>query len=138
MASDDPVIHDIVSRQERMFRLARRDHGLTDKILNLETGIPIPTLVSYRRGAAMPVHALVKLARIIPDELTSLLVEPAGKIIGTAEPDDGDLDALGCEAAGFTAEYVEAKRDGKVTPIERANLADRARRISAKARAVAA
>jgi hypothetical protein len=68
----------------------------------------------------------------------SLMTEPAGKFIGTLEDGGGSLDALGREAAGYTAEYLDAKSDGVVTPMERGKLRDKARRVASIARAVAA
>ena len=125
-----------------MLRLAERDHDLTLEVLAQETGIPKPTLASYKRGVAMPMFAFALLCDVIPDELTSLLL-PAGKFVSSAEPEGGDLDALAREAAGFNVEYLDAHHpnsDGgtAVTPRETANLKDRARRMAGTARAAAA
>jgi hypothetical protein len=65
-----------------------------------------------------------------------MCVEPAS--IAPAEEPEGGLTELLCEAAGFVAEKVEADRDGVVTHIERIKLKERARRVAARARAVAA
>ena len=129
---------DVIAAQEAMLRLAERDYGLSTKRLEAETGIPAVSLRSYKRDTMMPLAAFVKLARVIPDCLTSLVMEPSGKHVGTNEPTDGDIDALGREAAGFVAEKLEAEADGIVTPIERGKLRDRARRVECAARAVAA
>lgn len=130
---------DILSRQATMLRLAERDCDLTLKRLEVETGIPKETLATYKRGVAMPAWVMVALCAIIPDELTSLMMEPAGKHIGTDESEPGDLDALGREAAEFTSQFVRAKASGdNVSPIAMAGLRDMARRLAPKARAVAA
>lgn len=121
-----------------MLRLAERDYDLSIKALSLETGIPGVTLNSWKRDVMMPLGGFVALCRVIPDDLTSLMLEPADKHIGTNERDENDLDALTAEASGLVTGVLEAKRDGKVTPIERAHIQDKARRVAAKARAVAA
>jgi len=138
MADRHSETQHVLGLQADMFRLAKRDHALTYKRLSLLSGIPDTTIETWAKGTAMPVHALVRLAPHIPDELTSLLMEPAGKHIGTDEQDDGNLDALGREAAGFVAEKLEREADGKVCHIDQAALKSRARRIAAKARAAAA
>lgn len=136
------AVQDIISRQERMLRLAERDHDLTLEVLAQETGIPKGTLNSYKKGVAMPQFAFALLCEVIPDDLTSLLL-PTGKYVSSEEPEGGDLDALAREAAGFNVEYLEAHHPGSeggttVTPRERQNLKDRARRMSTTARAAAA
>lgn len=134
-----PADHNILAMQERVFRLASDNYGLTRKVIEAETGIPASTVKCYAEGrSVMSLSAFVALLRVLPDELSSLFTEPAGKHIGTDETDDGDLDALGREAASFTSDYVVAKSDGVVTHIERAKLKAGARRLAPKARAVAA
>lgn len=134
---------DIISRQERMLRLAERDHDLTPIVLAAETGIPKETLATWRRDTAMPAWALVALSRVIPDELTSLLFEPVGKHVGTDDGSDGDLDALARVSAGYNVEYLDARQPGSengsdLSPRERARLKDHARIIAATARRAAA
>ena len=129
MTSGNRIARQSIAAQAHMFRLAERDHGLTRKVLHLETGIPLSTLKSWAGDTAIPVYGLALLAQVIPDHLTSLLLEPAGKIIVTAEEGDGDLDALGRECAGFVSDKLDAEADGRVTHIERARLDTRKRRI---------
>jgi len=135
------IVQDIISAQERMLRLAERDHALTLDVLTQETGIPKPTLASYKRGVAMPHYAFALLCEVIPDELTSLLL-PAGKYVSSSEPEDGDLDAVARDAAAFNVEYLDAHHPAgeggsTVTPRERANLRDAARRLASVARRAA-
>jgi len=134
---------DIISRQERMLRLAERDYGLTPAVIKAETDIPKETLATWRKETAMPAWALVALSRIIPDELTSLLFEPIGKHVGTDQNSDGDLDELAEEAAEFVTEYTKARSPrspggSNIVPMEREHLKDRSRRIAVKARKAAA
>lgn len=134
---------DIMSRQMDMFRLARRDHDLTANRLSKLSRIPETTIQSWCKGSAMPAWALVVLSAYLPDELTSLMFEPAARYVGTAEPGDGDLDALAREGADYNVEYLRARDPGsdagpELSPREKAILRDKARRIAATARRAAA
>lgn len=116
--------------QRDIFRLAERDHGLSRKAVSIKSGIEYDALGTYWRGEhAMPITALLRLCDVIPDYLLSRLLDPVGRQILVKEGEDGDMDELGREAAGFVAEYVEAKSDGKITPLEHARLKDRASRL---------
>src|SRR3546814_2963181 len=90
MATECEITMAVEQAQIRMFDLAKRKHGITRKVLNLETGIAISTLRSYEEGTSMPVSALVKMARVIPNELLSLMLDVGGKVIADAEPDPAD------------------------------------------------
>src|SRR3546814_3254564 len=92
-----------------MVDLAKRKHGITRKVLNLETGISISTLRSYEEGTSMPVSALVKMARVIPNVFLSLMLDVGGKVIADAEPDDTDLDDLARAAVDVLQKYVDAR-----------------------------
>lgn len=143
MTRKSGIIQDIVSRQERMLRLAERDHGLTLAVLHAETGISKATLSSWKNDTAMPAYGLVLLSEVIPDDLVSLMFEPVGRCVVTCENGDGDLDALAKESAGYNVEYLDARSpssDGGIdlTPREQARLKDRSRRIASVARRAAA
>jgi hypothetical protein len=143
MPRSSSIAQDIISRQERMLRLAERDHDLTLSVLHAETGISKQTLSSWKNDVAMPAWALVVLSQIIPDHLVSLLFEPVGRCVVTCEHGDGDLDALAKESAGYNVEYLDARSPNSegghdLSPREKANLKDRSRRIAAVARRAAA
>src|SRR3546814_19086942 len=84
MATECEITMAVEQAQIRMFDLAKRKHGITRKVLNLETGIAISTLRSYEEGTSMPVSALVKMARVIPNELLRLMLAVGGKELGGA------------------------------------------------------
>lgn len=143
MADGRGTEQETLAAQSEMFRLAERDHGLTITALATETGINKSTLATYNHSnifqrAKMPLPVFVALCRVIPDDCTSIVLAGIGKHVGTNEGGDGCLDALGREAAGYVAEKLDAEADGVVTPIERRRLRDRARRVAARAQAVAA
>lgn len=128
-----------LGRQQSMFRLAERDHGLTRKMVSVDSGIHYDTLGTYWRGeAVMPFTAFLKLVDVVPDYLLSRMLASVNRHLAPNEEGNGDLDALGREAASFTAEYVDAKSEGNVTPIERARLKEHAERLGAAADKVAA
>lgn len=125
-----------VALQREVFRLAESEHGLSIAVLHRTRGIPSSTLKGWREGAAMPTWAVGELD--LPDDLTSLLLSPYGKHVGTDEPEGGCLDELEVEASGVVHEIAKAKRDGRVTPQERAKIAAATRQMVPVARAVAA
>ena len=126
-----------VALQHEMFRLAKNDYGLSTSVLAKRAKLPKSTLDGWASGhTQMPAWALGELG--LPDDLTSIILNPYGKHIGTDEPDDGDLATLGREAAGFVSEKLERMSDGKLCHIDQAALKGRARRIAAIARRVAA
>jgi hypothetical protein len=129
---------DSIDAQREMFRLAEKEAGLSASAIAAKTPIPLSTLKGWRNGAAMPAWAIGQLgAAGVPDHLLSLLLEPFGRAVVTCDGGNGDLDQLGREGAHYLAEHADAKADGVVTPIERARLGDRARRLAGAARQVA-
>lgn len=133
-----------VSAQERMFRLAERDFGLSLPILSADTAIPLTTLRGWKGGATMPAWAIGALGEAgVPDYLLSLVLRPFDRVVDHERPGDGALHEAATEAIGFGHEFLEAtspNSDGgqAVTPREAARLSERALRTSAKLRAVAA
>lgn len=143
MRNDAGTEQETKSAQVELFRLAEVEAGMSIKSLASETGIPARTLASYANSnpyarAAMPLWVFVSLCRALPDEISSVILASAGKHVGTNITSDGDIDELAVEASGLTHEILEAKRDGKVTHIERAKIGARGRKVAARARAVAA
>ncbi len=126
-----------VDTQADVLRLAKARHGLSPARLSAKTDIPENTIASWGKGTSMPAWAMVELARHIPLDIMNLLYDGSGLRMICADSSDTDLDTLACEATGFTHELLEAKRDGKVTPIERAHLREKARKVAVAAEAVA-
>lgn len=95
--------------QERVFRLAQRDHGLTLKAISLDSSIGYTTVQSYAKGeAVMSIAALFKLVGVVPDELLSLLL-PDGRVIVQA-PEEIDHDQLASGMVEYLAEKQQAHR----------------------------
>ena len=79
------------AEQERIFRLAQRDYGLTLKAISLDSGIGYTTIQSYSRGeAVMSIASLFALIGVIPDELLSLLLPEGRAIVSVPENIDHD------------------------------------------------
>jgi len=136
MADSNNLQRNSIALQQEMFRLAESELGLSIAVLSRTRDIPISTLKGWRAGAAMPAWALGALR--LPDDLTSLVLSPYLKHVGTDEQDDGDLDSLAVEASGFAADYIERKADGVICHRDKAALGRRARKIVPIARKVAA
>src|SRR5438045_1964067 len=93
MSHDDNILLRQKASQERVFRLAQRDHGLTLKAISLDSGLGYTTVQSYAKGeAVMSIASLFRLVGVIPNELLSLLL-PEGQVI-VAVPANIDHDQL--------------------------------------------
>lgn len=99
MASGDRITAEVLKAQNRIFRLAQRDHGLTLKAISIDSGIPYNTIRCYAGNNAeqsvMSVPALIKLIGVIPDELLSQILGPADRHLERDEEDeDSEYDDL--------------------------------------------
>ena len=95
--------------QERIFRLAARDHGLTLKAISLDSGIGYTTIQSYANGGSvMSIASLFALVGVIPDELLSLLL-PDGRVIACV-PGNIDHDEIANWSETYSAKKLAAHR----------------------------
>jgi hypothetical protein len=127
--------------QREVFRLAEIEHGLSLPVLVRTRGIALSTLKGWRNGAAMPVWAIGELR--LPDDLSSLLLSPWKRHIGTDEDTESDFDDA-ADAAGELVTAVRKARHPKspggvaIVHTEKAQIIPLARAAAAKARKVAA
>jgi hypothetical protein len=132
-----------VLAQERMFRLAERDHDLPLRTLAAESGIPLRTLQNWKAGAVMPAWALFALGEAgVPDYLTSLVGNPFAKHIGTNGAEEGTYHKAAVDASGYQAEFLEctspeSEAGPDLSPREKARLAEIAARAGGTLRAIA-
>lgn len=132
-----PKARNSVSLQRDMFAYAEREYGLSTVILAKTRDFKKSTLEDWATGETqMPLWAIGELS--LPDDVSSIVLSPWKKHIGTDDPSGGDLADLECEASGVVHEIALAKRDGKVTHQERMRIIDRTRRMLPTARTVAA
>lgn len=142
MANLSNLARNSVALQQEMFRLAEHEHGLSLTVLSRTRGIALSTLKDWASGnTQMPAWALGELR--IPDDLTSLVLSPYAKHVGTDEEGDPDPDELAEEALGLAREVAIARSPNspggsRIVPIERERIRKKARRVTPKARAVAA
>lgn len=115
--------------QERIFRLAQRDHGLTLKAISLDSGIGYTTIQSYANGGSvMSIASLYALVGVIPDQLLSLLLPDGHQIVRADEGLDHDKIEDLCRdfvATKAKAHHVDspAGRDLSSCEIEALNVA---------------
>lgn len=113
MASGDRISALTLEAQERMFRLAARDCGLSLQRISLDSGIPYNTIRSYagHNGAPtmMPISAVNKLAGVIPDHLLSHLLFPSCRFITEASADESDHDGFAGNCIDFAASYQRSR-----------------------------
>lgn len=102
MPLDPKIIQNVKQAQERVFRLAKRDHGLTLKAISLDSGIDYDSLCNYAKGETqMGLAAFNALIGVVPDELLSLLLS-AGRVV-VQIPEELDHDEIEEAARDFLA-----------------------------------
>ena len=98
MANGDRITAEVLKAQNRIFRLAQRDHGLTLKAISIDSGIPYNTIRCYAGNNAeqsvMSIPALIKLIGVIPDDLLSQLLELGDRHLEKDEDEDSEYDDL--------------------------------------------
>lgn len=137
MSSAPSIGRDCIEQQAEIFRLADSRYGLKLPEIAKRTGIPLPTLKSWRRGAAMPAWALFALKQSgVPDELLSLVSLPFGcSVTSRTEIDIEEL----CEiAAELDQMYTDSRRPSSEAGInightESARLQEIAEKLRARA-----
>lgn len=140
MAHDDRISFLVLEAQQRVFRLAERNHGLRLKTISLDSGIPYNTIRNYSHGeAVMPLPAFLKLVDVIPDDLLSQLLDPVHRCLAPTTVDgEPDLDALGQDALDLGATVGQSRSPHSpggtnIVPMERAQIIAKASKLAAKA-----
>lgn len=102
-----PIVKD---RVERMFRIAERDHKMSLDVLEAETGISEGTMRGWREGRAMmPLDSFLTLALVIPNALTSLVTQSAGKTLNDIGADECDSDDAAIAALELALRWARAR-----------------------------
>lgn len=122
MPLDPKIIQNVKSAQERVFRLAKRDYGLTLKAISLDSGIDYDSICNYAKGETqMGLAALDALIGVIPDVLLSLLLSGDRVIVRTPEGIDHDQIAEACQdflVAKHAAHHPESEAGREIGPGE--------------------
>ena len=111
MPHDCAETQSTLAAQKVMFRLADRDHGITHKMVHLDTRMSLSAIGQYARGeSVMSVAAMRKLSKMrdFPSELLSLLLDGTDRHIVDGD-DDNELDTLGEDADAVAAEVRRAR-----------------------------
>jgi hypothetical protein len=143
MAHDCAETQSLLAAQQTMFRIAERDHGITQKLIHLETRMSPSAIGQYARGeSVMSGVAIRKLAMMqgFPSELISLLFDGTGRHVADDTSDEPDFDAIGIEANGVAGEVARARSPSspggiQIVRTEKDAIRDRVRRFNAKAAA---
>jgi hypothetical protein len=110
MRLEPKIIQRTKDAQQRVFRLAERDYGLTRKAISLDAGIDYDSVCNYAKGETqMPVAVLFALIGVVPDELLSLLL-PEGRSI-VRVPEGIDHDAIADWAEKYQRTKLAAHRE---------------------------
>lgn len=132
MLAEGGIARHLEDRQIAMFQLFVGPGRYTTRAaLFRASGIPESTLKSYADGAAMPFHAVLVLRNFLPAEAINMLSEVGGVRLVAIEHEATNWDAVAAEAAGLTFEICEARKDGQIDHVERAQLRRRARGLAA-------
>ena len=129
MAHDCTITQRLKRSQRTMFRLAERDHGITQSEVHHATGMSLSAIGQYARGeTAMSGIAICKLAgwEDFPANLLSILLDGTRRVIAD-QCDPGDHAAHASNCVKFTAAYTDARDPEsecgiEIGPMENRNL----------------
>lgn len=116
MRDEDAICRNLKAKQGLFFTACER-RGLTIPAMAAAAEIAEPTLRSYkpvpsRETSAMSLWAFIRLARIVPPDLMSLLIEDSGHQLAAIDPAAANWLALGAKAAKFASKVCEFQATG--------------------------
>ena len=112
MAHDCGITASLKRRQKTAFRIAERQYGITQKAIELETGLCRTSIGEYARGeTAISGPALMKLASWpeFPVECLSIMFAGTGRVV--RDEGGGSHQDYAEHCIDFSAAYAEARRD---------------------------
>jgi transcriptional regulator with XRE-family HTH domain len=136
--SDDHLRNNLLERQMEMFRLAERDHNLPQITISRRSGIHPNTIGKWARGEAlMTLESFVELAKHLPDELASIIVESSGKALHSMDSEAACFDKLADAALEYFNAHMRARHDEspggpKIVFSEKVVLLEKARQLHAE------
>lgn len=143
MLDECSIARNLRVKQDSVFRLAEK-RGISLALISAETEIPLPTLQSYRstpsrKASVMSLATFIKLARALPDDLASLLIEDSEYYLSPLHPVDRDWMAFAEKTAAFTSKVCHYQvTGGHIDHCEDQDLAEEARQLAAEAQRMVA
>jgi hypothetical protein len=125
----------VLERQVEMFRLAAKADWSQARIAR-NSDFGVTTISSWAKGgSSMDMWAFAKLCEFLPDSLTSIMLEPAGKHVSTGPEHatgDDDIDELFDRASNVVCVIGRARQKKSpggpaIVPSERADIQDATR-----------
>jgi hypothetical protein len=124
----------VLSAQMDIFRLARRDYGLTLTEISGKANIPYQNVKLYAGGHnAMSIATLLKLVGVIPDDLLSRIFAPVERQLASSQC-EFDHDAMGADCIEYGSKLQRARSPNspagvEIAPCEDADLRAHAARL---------
>ena len=133
MFDRDQAERNLIVKQAAFFT-ASAARGYSLAVLSVETGIPVSTLSSYidkpsRKGAIMPLSVFNCLARKVPADIASLLVEDSEHRLCPLDGVESNWASLASDAASLVSDICSAQADGRVDHVEERRLIEHSRRV---------
>lgn len=108
MCNEHPEFQDYKKIQIEMFDKAA-DRGWPYSRLAKRSGLCQSTIYGWTTGTAMPTWAFSILCRYLPDDVSSLMLEPSAKTVAAIEPEASALDDFVTEAAELVTDYAKGR-----------------------------
>lgn len=100
-----------LAKQQTMFLEIGRQLGLDHTDIACRLNGHRNTVGGWARGESeMSIGSFREICRHVPDHITSIMMEPVGKTIGSLG-DDGCFDQVAKECVEFVGEHVSARSD---------------------------
>lgn len=102
------------SAQKLFFRLAERDHGITQKMVSASTGYCRTVVGQWARGETsmgLPAYRQLLKMKEVPAELLSILIDGTDRHVVDGD-DDSELDSVGEDADQVAAAVRRARHPG--------------------------
>lgn len=93
--------------------------------------VPESSLREYASGAAIPLHVVLALRRVLPPAAINMLCEPGDARMVAAEEGEACWDGVAAASAGLTSAVLLARADGHIDHREKADLKNKARDLAA-------
>ena len=133
MFDRDQAERNLVVKQAAFFT-ACAARGYSVAVLSVETGIPVSTLASYidkpsRKAAILPLSVFNCLARKVPADIASLLIEDSEHRLCPFDSVESNWAAVASDVAGLVSDICSAQADGRVDHVEALRLKEHSRRV---------